>query len=108
MRKSESETEKVSEGGTWTGGGRGEGGGKRVKRRRFGLLERGYRGCLNETEKKRKERERERDYREEKRRYKERGNRTRRVGALRGEEEGRKAGLATLQAATLHTTWWPL
>jgi len=75
-------------------------------KQRFGLLERGY-GCFDEKERER-EREREKIQREEKRRYKERGNRTRRAGASRGGDEGRKVALATLQAATLHTTWWPL
>jgi len=52
-----------------------------------------------------RERERERENTEkEKKRYKERGNCTRRDRVLRGGEERRKATLATLQTATLHTT----
>lgn len=66
---------------------------------RFGLLERGY-GCLNETERKRS--------RAGERRYEKRGDRTRRSRGLTGRRRGGKAALATLQAATLHTTWWPL
>lgn len=82
---------------------RGQGGRERVR-----MAVRAFRARLRLLKRKQEKRERKREYREEKRRYKERDNRTRRVGALRGGEEGKKAALATLQAATLHTTWWPL
>jgi len=60
-------------------------GGNRVR-----MMVRAFRARLRLLRRKR-ERGRDRMQREEKRRYKERGNRTRRAGALRGGEEGRKA-----------------